>query len=256
MASEYYRIPDWETRLRTFAHAIGLVLGAFLLAQVTGALGVVGVRAAGVTVETVAALPPVPYAFLNAARFVGFFLAVLLYLQWRGFPDLFDVRVPSLRDLGLVVAGFVALFAVAYALTVAFDALGLERATNSVSEQGRQDPVRFLYLIPVTFLFVAPGEELLFRGVVQGLFRRAYGVVPAVAFASLLFAFGHWLALVGSSGGKLGTVAVIVALGAVLGTLYELTENLLVPVLVHACWNTMSFLTSYADATGFLAPPW
>lgn len=254
MASEYYRVPDAETRLRTLVHSVGLVVAAFVLGLVASQVATVGIASAGYDVETVATLPPLPYAVLNAALFVGFFAAVFAYLQWQEFPDLFDVAVPSLRDLAWVVAGFVGLFALAYSLTTVFDALGVDSATNAVIEQGRQDPVRFLYMIPVTFLFVAPAEELLFRGTIQGVFRRAYGVVPAVVFASALFGVGHWLALAGSSGGKLRYVAVAAMLGLVLGTLYELTENLVVPVLVHACWNSLSFVTQYVEATGVVAP--
>jgi len=252
MASDYYRVPDWETRLRTVTHAFGLVVGAIVLGLVGASFAVQLLALFGVRIESVETAAPLPYAVLNAAQFVGYYAAGLLYLNWQGFPDLFRVGLPSLRDLAWVVGGFVALYLLAAGLTVAFEALGVESATNSVVEQGRQDPVRFLYLIPVTFLFVAPGEELVFRGVIQGIFREAYGVVPAVVFASAIFGFGHWLALLGSSTGKIRYVVVAAALGLVLGTLYELTDNLLVPILVHACWNSVSFLSQYADVTGMV----
>ena len=211
MASDYYRVPDWETRLRTVTHAFGLVVGAIVLGLVGASFAVQLLALFGVRIESVETAAPLPYAVLNAAQFVGYYAAGLLYLNWQGFPDLFRVGLPSLRDLAWVVGGFVALYLLAAGLTVAFEALGVESATNSVVEQGRQDPVRFLYLIPVTFLFVAPGEELVFRGVIQGIFREAYGVVPAVVFASAIFGFGHWLALLGSSTGKIRYVVVAAA---------------------------------------------
>ena len=253
MGSEYYRIPDAETRLRTLVHGFGLVVVAYFLGLVASQVTVVGISSFGISVESTASLPPLPYAVLNAALFVGFFLAVFAYLRWQGFPDLFEVEAPSVRDLGWVVAGFVGLFVLAYALTTTLDALGIDSATNTVIDQGRNDPVRFLYMIPVTLLFVAPAEELLFRGTVQGLFRKAYGVVPGVLFASAIFGLGHWFALAGTSSGKLRYVAVAAMLGIVLGALYELTENLVVPILVHAAWNSFSFVTNYVEATGVVA---
>jgi membrane protease YdiL (CAAX protease family) len=250
MASDYYRVPDWETRLQTLSHGVGLVVAGVVLSLVAATIGITLFQGLGLTFETTADLAPLPYATLNAIQFLGYYAASLLYLRWRDYPDLFRVALPSLRDLALVVAGFVALYALAYALTVVFSALGIESATNSVVDQGREDPVRFLYLIPVTFLFVAPAEEILFRGVIQGMFRRAYGVVPAVVFASAIFGLGHWLALLGSDTGKVRYVVVAAMLGLVLGALYELTENILVPILVHAVWNSASFVSNYVDATG------
>jgi len=250
MGSEYYRVADTETRVESLFHSIALVVlafiaGTFLLAGAGSVLA-----ALGFDVESTAALPPLAYAALTATQFVGFFAVIGIYLQWRSDEQFFRVAVPSLRDLGWAVAGFVGLFAIATALSAVIQAAGVETATNQVITQGQQDPVRFLYLIPVTFLFVAPAEELLFRGIVQGLFRRAYGAVPAVVLASAVFGAMHYFALLGSGGSIVSSLAVAAALGVVLGTLYEVTENIAVPIVVHGCWNTMSFLLQYLQATG------
>lgn len=250
MASEYYRVADMETRVESLFHSVALVVlafitGTFLLAGAAAALG-----ALGFDTESMATLPPLAYAALTATQFVGFFAVIAAYLLWRAEERFFRVAVPSLRDLAWVVAGFVGLFAVATALSAVIQAAGVDTATNQVITQGQRDPVRFLYLIPVTFLFVAPAEELLFRGIVQGLFRRAYGVVPAVVLASAVFGAGHYFALLGSGGSVVSSLALAGALGVVLGALYEITENIAVPIVVHGCWNTMSFLLQYAQATG------
>ena len=252
MQTEYYRVADTRTRLRSVVHSVGLVVAAFvfgtLLYLSAGSL----FQAAGYAVENTASLPPLPYAVLTATQFVGFFAVIGFYLQFERGDELFSVDVPSLRDAAWVVAGFVGLFVVAAALTTALQSIGVDTATNQVITQGQQDPVRFLYLIPVTLLFVAPAEELLFRGLVQGLFRQAYGAVPAILFASILFGVPHYFALLGSDGSIGPKLAVIAVLGVVLGTLYEVTENLAVPILVHGFWNTFSFVSQYVRATGLL----
>jgi len=250
MATEYYRVADAETRVVSVVHSLLLVLAAFVVGSL--ALSVVGslFRAAGLQVEPIAALPPLPYAALTATQFVGFFLVIGFYVAVNGGREYFSIGVPSLRDLGMVVVGFVGLFAVSTVFTVLLGALDIDTATNQVITQGQQDPVRFLYLVPVTFLFVAPAEELLFRGLVQGLFRRAYGVVPAILLASVLFGAPHYLALLGSDGSVGPKLVIITVLGVVLGTLYELTDNLAVPILVHGLWNSFSFLSQYLAATG------
>lgn len=250
MASDYYHVADWQTRLRALTHAVGLILVAYLLGAVCVFVATGLLRLGGITAESVASLPPLPYAVLTASQFVGFFLTVVAYLQWRDETDFFEVGLPSLRDVALVVGGFVALYGLNVAVSIAFQFLGVEIATNRVIEEGQQDSVRFLYMIPVTLFFVAPAEELLFRGVIQGLFRRVYGVVPGVAIASLLFGLVHYLALIGSGSGKLSYVAVAAGLGLVLGALYEVSQNIAVPIVVHGLFNSFLFVGQYLLATG------
>lgn len=250
MVSEYYRVTDRETRLRSVTHSFGLVILAVLLSVVCVFLAAGVVRLSGFTFQSMAALPPAVYAALSAAQFVGFFAAVFAYLRWRDDDTFFAIGLPSLRDVAWIVGGFVGLYGLNLALTVVLQFVGADIATNQVVSDGMQDTVRFLYLIPVTLLFVAPAEELLFRGVIQGLFRRAYGVVPGILLASVMFGFGHWLALTGTGGGKLAYVLVAAVLGIVLGTLYELSGNLTVPIAVHGLYNTLLFVGQYLVATG------
>lgn len=249
MASEFYRVADLETRVESLTHAVALVVVAFVVGTLATLLVAAGYAAAGLQIQPLSGLPPLPYAVITASQFAGFFVVIGAYLAWRSDREFFQVRVPSLVDAAWVLVGFVGLYLIATVLTVILQAYGVETATNQVIDQGRQDPVRFLYLIPVTVLFVAPAEELLFRGLVQGLFRKAYGVVPAVLLASALFGAPHYLALIGSGSGRLTTVALVTVLGIVLGAVYERTENILVPIAIHAAWNTMSFLVQYYQAT-------
>jgi len=253
MASEYYRITDWRTGAASLGHSMGVVVGAFLAGYLLLYLAAFGMAGVGlVSLETLAdpevSVPPFVNVVSGAAQFVGMGLAVYAYLQWRNEGDLFELDRPGLTDLGWAVGGFVALFVASFAVSWIVQLVGAETATNQVVELGRQNPVLFLYMIPVTIFLVAPAEEALFRGVVQGLFRRAYGVVPAVVLASALFGVAHWLALTG--GGRLTYIAIAAVLGLVLGAVYELSENLLVPVAIHAAWNAFLFGSQYLVASG------
>lgn len=248
MASDYYRVTDWRTRAESLGHSLGLVVAAFVLGYALAAVSAGGLRAAGVVSAGLESPPPIALVILFAAQFLGFALAVLAYLHWRDRYDLFRIGLPSLLDVAWMVGGFVALFLAALAVSLLVQALGAETATNQVVELGQQNPVLFLYLVPVTILFVAPAEELLFRGAVQGLLRRAYGVVPGIILASALFGVAHWLALTG--GGRVTYVAIAAVLGLVLGTVYELSENLVVPIAIHGAWNAFLFVTQFLVASG------
>jgi membrane protease YdiL (CAAX protease family) len=89
---------------------------------------------------------------------------------------------------------------------------------------------------------------------VQGLFRRAYGVKLGLVIASLLFGVVHYVALAGT-GSRLVYIVVAGILGLVLGALYEKTQNLIVPIIVHGAYNTVIFYTAYVAATGGIEMP-
>jgi membrane protease YdiL (CAAX protease family) len=250
---EYYRVTDLRTRVESLGHSLGVVVGAFLLGYVLLNVAALVLVAAGVvSAEALASadisVPANVYAVTTIAQFAGFVVIALTYVWWRDEFDLFAIDLPDLRDLGAMAGGFVTLFVAALSVSYVVQQLGADTATNQVVEQGQQNPTLFLYMIPITILVVAPAEELLFRGVVQGLFRRAYGLVPGILLASALFGVAHWLALTGA--GRLTYIAIAAVLGLVLGTVYELTENLAVPIVIHGLWNAFLFGSQYYDAVG------
>jgi len=73
------------------------------------------------------------------------------------------------------------------------------------------------------------GEELLFRGVMQAAFTHWMGAGWGLALASVLFGAMHAVSF---------TYAVLASvMGAYLGWLWLLTDNLLVPIVVHALYD-------------------
>lgn len=180
----------------------------------------------------------------NAA---GFAAAALVFLLYAGDLDVLRVRRPTVRDAAVAVGGAVGLVVVGYGILFAFSAAGLSPSTN---EALTNPPVYFLTMIPLSFLTVAVGEELLFRGVVQGELRRAVGPAGAVAGASLLFGLLHYVAGTGTPAEKLVYVAVAATLGIGLGALYEYTDTLVVPILVHGAYNAVQFAVQYLETAG------
>lgn len=73
------------------------------------------------------------------------------------------------------------------------------------------------------------GEELLFRGVLQAWFAGLTGAWPAVLLASLVFGLLHHLSRT--------YFVMAVGIGVYLGALYQLSGNLLIPILVHALYD-------------------
>nr|WP_305794470.1 CPBP family intramembrane glutamic endopeptidase [Halomarina rubra] len=138
-----------------------------------------------------------------------------------------------------------------YAFTVVYGYFDVSLAESGVIAAGRENPTLLLVLIPLSVLLVGPGEELFYRGVVQGWLRESFGPVGAIVAASVLFASIHVPGLVGSSGlAVLATLAIIGFLALYLGALYEYTGNLVVPALVHGLYNATQFALAYVQATG------
>jgi membrane protease YdiL (CAAX protease family) len=83
-------------------------------------------------------------------------------------------------------------------------------------------------------LMAGIGEELLFRGVLQAVLSRWFGLWPGVAVASVLFGLLHLIT---------PTYAVMVTLmGAYLGCVWLASENLLTVIVAHAVYDFLALL--------------
>jgi membrane protease YdiL (CAAX protease family) len=237
------------SRLLDLLRSLLLIVAVFLTATAVaglgaGALVVAGVVTSGGLEYRVAA---------SVLQFLGFGVAVAGYLLITNEWDLVEMRVPTLRGLGLIVAGLVVLLVAQVAMARLLTVFDIQAAQNQVVATGQQNPRYFLYMIPVAVLLVGPFEELVFRGGVQGILRRTWGSGVAIVVASILFGSVHIFALLGGGGtGQLAYIAVAATLGLVLGYLYERTRNLVVPAAVHGFYNATLFTIQYASATGLV----
>jgi len=251
LSPPYVQVADRWTVVRNVVRSLAVVAAAFILAGVL--VQFVGFPLLGVESPDALIQDPPLYASLNALSFVGFGLAAVGYLWLRREWSLVAIRRPTARDLALAVGGVFAILAAAMVMGVVVQAIAsvvetlfgvtVEQGQNAVITEGRKNPVVFLWMVPVALFFVGPAEELLFRGVVQGLLKQSLGLVPGLLAASGLFGIGHYLAI--SSGSAWTYLLVAGGLGVVLGVLYEYTENIVVPALTHGLWNAGLFVLNY-----------
>jgi len=228
-------------------------LRALVVAMVVAGLGLGAgiVLVVGLSVLlTVLGFDPSPLLLLVVSlvsiQGVAFGGVALAYLRVRGRPVAsVGLRLPSVRDLLIVVGGYAAAFVAAISGAIIISVTGAPAGENQVSEFATADPSVLLWLVPASFLLIGPGEELLFRGIVQGRLRETFDRVPGVVLASALFAGIHYAALTGGAGGRLVTVTVLFFPALVFGSVYELTDNLVVPALVHGAYNATLFALAY-----------
>ncbi|MFB6220773.1 MAG: lysostaphin resistance A-like protein [Halolamina sp.] len=183
-------------------------------------------------------------------QFAGFVAPVLLFVAAAGDRSLLPVRIPDRREAGVIAAGVVALYALQYGLLALLGAVGVEPVQNEAINPERYQPVYFLWMTLLSVLVVGPAEELLFRGAVQGLLKRAWGARPAIVGASGLFGALHFSVGAGPLSGVLAYVAIAFTLGMVLGVVYEWTGNIVVPTLAHGLFNALAFGMQYFSVAG------
>ena len=246
MSLESSRLPPLADQAESLGRAVLVVFLAFAGALVVTSLVGRGLVDAGLLVEDGLS----GRVGLSVLQFVGFGLGVAAYLGFADDWRLIRAHLPSLRDLGAIGGGIFLILLSAAGVGQLLGVLGVDVAQNQVIAVGQSNPTYFLYMIPVSLLFVGPFEELVFRGGVQGLLRRTYGPWVAIALATTLFGAMHVVALTGGSRSILAYVAVAAVLGVVLGLAYELTENLVVPAVIHGAYNSVLFAVQYAAATG------
>ena len=205
--------PDTEAT-RAVAAALTLAIGGGIVAFA----GVIGFRAVGAVLgigDTDA------YAVADIGVQLGFAVVAAGYLF--GVDDrsrYLKLRRPTIEDVVWIVALPGISAALSIALTTGLPVLGIAVPTHNGSvgtaELLLQQPMLWAVAIPALYLFAAPVEELLYRGIVQGRLR------PHLGTAGVVFVSG-------------------VAFGFVWAFVYERTENLAVTAVSHAMFWTVPF---------------
>ncbi|ELY83094.1 CPBP family intramembrane glutamic endopeptidase [Natrinema altunense] len=202
--------------------------------------------------------PPVsallePVSEVEDTVFTQFCMAIGMTLVVGGYLALtdrdlsfIDLRRPTLRDIGWTVGGLVVLFGALFVISVVMQSAGVESADHSTTQRAQENPQLMLVLVPFAVLIIGPFEELLYRNVIQKSLYDSFSRAGAVAVASVIFAAVHVLAYATAGlGAVIASLGTIFGLAIVLGTIYERTDNLLVPALIHGVYNALLFANLY-----------
>lgn len=229
-----------ERPLRTVGIALGIgILGIVLLVVVSL---IVGLAAFGLPVSELAVIA----IATGIGQYVGFAGLAVWYLRRRGFEwdrvwSYLGVRMPTLRDIGVVVLGYAVIFGMLIVLGIVVEVFLPEPAENEGAQALAELDSTTVYVAAVLFMFlvVGPCEEFLYRGIVQNRLRERLSAAPSIAIASLIFAAVHVVALAGDPASMLVTVGILFVPSLVLGAVYEYTGNIVVPSLLHGLHNSI-----------------
>jgi uncharacterized protein len=238
-SNQYGDIPPsgLRVKLRAVGVASGLTIATFLGSTLIGLFVILPLILLDISLESSGAL----LALLIATQ-VGFFCVGFLYVRRYGL----EIPFHSIgrRDLGYAIGGLFVALGFATGASLVLNTAGL--TTGAVLEEAiLQDPLIAIWLAILSICIVAPIEEYVFRGVIQGRLRETFNAPGAIIGASLLFGTLHLGNYIGSVEAILGWSLLISGVGVIFGILYERTGTLLVPILVHAAYNAVLFVMSY-----------
>jgi membrane protease YdiL (CAAX protease family) len=166
---------------------------------------------------------------------------ILLSLWFRGFKfgSVFGVdRMPVGRSLLLGIALLVSALPLVFAVDYIASILLKVNTTTDTQEviQIFEHSSTVAQRVPIILLAVviAPvTEELAFRGYLYGVMKRYIGAVPALFLSGILFALIHL---------NLPSFFPLLVLASVFALAYELSGSLLVPMTMHALFNSLSLI--------------
>ena len=240
----------WVPATERAAHRGYALLGVVLVA-VTGIVAALVLGGALVAGAWVSGGQP-PLAVLVIAAFlataVGFVGTGATYLRVRGrsISTFVPLRLPGLRDVAYAVGGYVTALGLVFGAGILLTAFQVQpETTNQAAELGMENPAILLWLVPLSLFVIAPAEEFLFRGVVQGRLREAFDAPAAILLTAALFAVIHFTSLTGAAGARMIAIAILFFPSLVFGVAYERTKNLVVPVLIHGTYNSTLVLMVY-----------
>lgn len=235
----WLRDPESPTRdaVRVGIEVVLLAITALVISAVAGVAFLVPLLVLGYDVGATWV-----FAGATAAGQVGFLLTAYVFVRRRDLRV--PVEAPSRSDLVAVGGGVVLAMLAASGLSYVLFLLDVVPG-SVIGEMAAADPTILLALAALSVVLIAPAEELLFRGAIQGRLRTRFGPVPSIVGSSLLFGSIHLANYTGALVPVVGGALLISAVGAILGALYERTGNLAVPVLVHATYNVVFLVASY-----------
>ncbi|QKG92829.1 CPBP family intramembrane metalloprotease [Halorubrum salinarum] len=233
---------------------------AVATALLLGVLGPVIALASGVAVFAIDAaagglsLVASVVLTLILGQYVAFGGLAVGYLAWRGLDrrgivSYLGVRVPSLKEIGIVLGSWVVILILVLVVSTIVQLLGTETAANQSAELAMGNPAIIPLFVAASFLVIGPCEEILYRGVVQGRLRESLPAAPSILLSAAIFATIHVMALTGGLSARLTTVAILFVPSLVFGAVYEYTENLVVPALLHGLHNAVIFTVLYVTVT-------
>lgn len=176
-----------------------------------------------------------PMITLGATRLLEAFLFIMIVVTWG--KGLLSIGLSRYQILPGIMRGFIWSAAFGIIVSFIFGALYIAGINPLAFIQVRL-PNRTQELLCFFFVggLIAPiAEEIFFRGILYGFFRR-WGVAAAISLSTLIFVFAHMIDT---------ALPVTQAIGGIVfAAAYEVEGKLMVPISIHVLGNIAIFSLS------------
>jgi membrane protease YdiL (CAAX protease family) len=99
--------------------------------------------------------------------------------------------------------------------------------------QSTTNPIKKLPIVLLAVVVAPLAEEFVFRGFLYGVLKRYFGSLPSLLFTGILFALMHF---------HLPSLLPLFVLACALTIAYEMSGTLLVPMAMHALFNSLTLV--------------
>lgn len=227
------------TAIDTRLQAVGVTL---LVATIAVAIAVAVSRGLDTLLSAIGPVPApilvahaLDKALVNAGVFGGVAFAYV-GLRTSDSEHVLRFRRPTTRDIRLAIMGFFFVLTVGAILNQTVAALGIQTGENTLVTAANEDSRLYIVAAVTSLVFVGPGEEVLFRGVIQGRLRESFGPVAAILIGGIVFAVPHLVAAY-TGPGAVVSIGIVFGVSLALGALYEYSGTLFVPIVAHGLYN-------------------
>ncbi|UVE50755.1 CPBP family intramembrane metalloprotease [Haloferax larsenii] len=176
----------------------------------------------------------------------GFAVVALGFLGGVTGWQFVEIRKPTRSELRLVSPALATVLTIE-ALRQLAVRQGYVGVAGTLSTPGEMSATAVAILLGATVLLAPPVEELFFRGVVQQYVADIASPAVGIAVATILFVPVHGLGILLTASSLMAAVVVVLVLAVlstVLGVAYARTQNLAVPIAIHAGYNLLTIFVA------------
>lgn len=203
-----------------------------LTANIIGA-GIVVLLTVSATLELL-----IPAVFTFSAFAV--IIAVYLGVSRRGLSYI-DAYMLTRKDAYTVIGGTITVIGTLVGINGVITVFNLPAADHPLVMEARTNPEILAVLFVIVFTLNAPIEELYFRNILQKRVGEELSPWVAILVTSALFTVFHVPTLLSMtfSIAVIPSLFILFCVSIVFGVVYEETQNIIVPIIVHAIYNAV-----------------
>lgn len=173
---------------------------------------------------------------------IGMAFISISFVHWLGrdvktFLKLHRPNTHQIKQLIYIVIGSLIVFSMLFILLQSIDDVNSTPPVPGVTTQRG-----FIFALPILFFLSSPAEEILFRGVIQSYIQEISPPIIAITITSICFTIVHIPIYIFNGQPLLNgliSLTVVFILSLIFSGIYEITETLYAPIVLHSLYNVL-----------------